>query len=474
MKIVRIVTYQNAVFQRSFLGKRNKTKERGKNMEPIHIAILGVIALLVLLFMGMNIGTCMFAVGFFGSWVVFLAKGLSIEKALNAALIVFQKIPFTQATNYTFVVIPLFVLMGQLCYYSGMSAGLYNMCSKLLSNLKGGLAMATVAACGCFGAICGSSAATAATMGVVALPEMKKHGYKDSLACGSIAAGGTLGILIPPSTGFILYGIIAGESIGKLFAAGILPGILLAVCYCISIAIQVRVKPDLAPNKVKTSLLEKVKALPGGIPMVILFLVAIGGIMTGFFTAVEASAMGVFCAFIYMLFKRTFNWKVFKASLIETVKTSGMMFLILIGAYVFGNFLTVTGLPTALASFIGGLNVSKWIILFIILVIYAVMGCLMDSLAMVLITVPIFYPVMMQLGFDGIWYGVIMVMVMELGLITPPVGMNCYIVAGVAKDVPLWDIFKGVAPCLVGMVVAVILVCAFPQIALVIPNMLTI
>lgn len=443
-------------------------------MEPLHIAILGVVVLLVLLFMGMNIGTCMMAVGFFGSWVVFLAKGLTVQKALNAALIVFQKIPFTQATNYTFVVIPLFVLMGQLCYYSGMSAGLYNMASKLLGNLKGGLAMATVAACGCFGAICGSSAATAATMGVVALPEMKKHGYQDSLACGSIAAGGTLGILIPPSTGFIMYGIIAGESIGKLFTAGIMPGILLALCYCVSIAVQVRVKPDLAPDKVKYPMKEKIRSLAGGIPMVILFVVAIGGIMTGFFTAVEASAMGTFCAFLYMLYKRTFNWKVFKASLIETVKTSGMMFLILIGAYVFGNFLTVTGLPTSLATFIGGLHVSRWVILFVILVIYAIMGCLMDSLAMVLITVPIFYPVMMNLGFDGIWYGVIMVMVMELGLITPPVGMNCYIVAGVAKDVPLWTIFKGVAPCLVGMVVAVILVCIFPQIATWLPSLLTI
>lgn len=443
-------------------------------MEPLHIAILGVVVLLVLLFMGMNIGTCMMAVGFFGSWVVFLAKGLTVQKALNAALIVFQKIPFTQATNYTFVVIPLFVLMGQLCFYSGMSAGLYNMASKLLGNLKGGLAMATVAACGCFGAICGSSAATAATMGVVALPEMKKHGYQDSLACGSIAAGGTLGILIPPSTGFIMYGIIAGESIGKLFTAGIMPGILLALCYCLSIAVQVRVKPDLAPDKVKWPLKEKIRSLAGGIPMVILFVVAIGGIMTGFFTAVEASAMGTFCAFLYMLYKRTFNWKVFKASLIETVKTSGMMFLILIGAYVFGNFLTVTGLPTSLANFIGGLNVSRWVILFVILLIYAIMGCLMDSLAMVLITVPIFYPVMMNLGFDGIWYGVIMVMVMELGLITPPVGMNCYIVAGVAKDVPLWTIFKGVAPCLVGMVVAVVLVCVFPQIATWLPSLLTI
>lgn len=439
-------------------------------MEPLHIAILGVIVLLVLLFMGMNIGTCMMAVGFFGSWVVFLAKGFTFEKALSAAFIVFQKIPFTQATNYTFVVIPLFVLMGQLCYYSGMSAGLYNMAAKLLGNLKGGLAMATVAACGCFGAICGSSAATAATMGVVALPEMKKHGYKDSLACGSIAAGGTLGILIPPSTGFIMYGIIAGESIGKLFTAGILPGILLAICYCLSIAVQVRVKPDLAPDKVKWPLKDKLRSLTGGIPMVILFAVAIGGIMTGFFTAVEASAMGTFCAFLYMLFKKTFNWKVFKASLIETVKTSGMMFLILIGAYVFGNFLTVTGLPTTLAAFIGGLHVSRYLILLVILVIYAIMGCLMDSLAMVLITVPIFYPVMMQLGFDGIWYGVIMVMVMELGLITPPVGMNCYIVAGVAKDVPLWSIFKGVAPCLVGMVVAVFLVCAFPEIATWLPG----
>ncbi|MGN1003281.1 MAG: TRAP transporter large permease [Oscillospiraceae bacterium] len=441
------------------------------SLSPLTIAVIGVIVLLVLLVMGMNIGICMMAVGFFGCWVAYAAKGLALSKALSAAFIVFQKVPFTQATNYSFVVIPLFVLMGQLCYYSGMSAGLYNMCEKWLGTLRGGLAMATVVACALFGAICGSSAATAATMAVVALPEMRKHNYDDGLACGSIAAGGTLGILIPPSTGFILFGIIAGESVGKLFAAGIIPGIILAICFCISIAVMCKVNPDLAPGKVKYSMKEKIASLTGGLPMVVLFVIVIGGILTGFFTAVEASAIGVVLAFIYLLIRRRFTWKTFISALRETVKTSGMIFLILIGAYVFGNFLTVTNLPTTLANFVGGLNVNRYIILAIILVIYAVMGCLMDSLAMVMLTVPIFYPIMTQaLGFNGIWYGVLMVMVMEMGLITPPVGMNVYIVSGTAKDVPLQKIFKGVAPMLIGMIAAILIVIIFPQTALFLAN----
>ncbi len=434
-------------------------------LSPLTIALIGVAVLLVLLFMGMNIGICMMFVGFFGCLAAYMAKGLVLQKALTASFIVFQKVPFTQATTYSFVVIPLFVLMGQLCYYSGMSAGLFDMAEKWLGSLRGGLAMATVAACACFGAICGSSAATAATMAVVALPQMRKHGYDDGLGCASIAAGGTLGILIPPSTGFILYGIITGESVGQLFAAGIIPGIILAICFCITIAIMVRVKPELAAETVKYPMKQKVVSLKGGLPMVVLFAIVIGGILTGFFTAVEASAIGVVASFIYLIIRKQCTWKNVKASLVETVKTSGMILLILIGAYIFGAFLTVTNLPNTLAAFVGGLNVSRYIILIIILIIYAIMGCLMDSLAMVMLTVPIFYPIMTALGFNGVWYGVIMVMVMEMGLITPPVGMNVYIVSGVAKDVPLQKIFKSVAPMILGMVAAIAIVTIFPQTA---------
>lgn len=432
-------------------------------MDPLTIALIGVVALLVLLCMGMNIGVCMMAVGFFGFMAV---RGL--EPALN----LFKSIPFTQATNYSFTVIPLFVLMGQFCYYSGMSSGLYDMAQKWLGGMKGGLAAATVAACACFSAICGSTAATAATMGVVALPEMRKNGYDDGLSCGSIAAGGTLGILIPPSTGFIIFGIVSGTSIGGLFAAGIIPGIILAVCYILSISVMVRIKPELAPGKMKYSTKEKLISLKGGLPMVVLFAVVIGGIFGGLFTANEAAAIGAMMGFLYLVIRRKFSMKVMIACLRETVKTSGMIFLILIGAYIFGSFLTITQLPSKLAEFVLALNVNKYVVLLVVLIMYAIMGCLMDSLAMVMLTVPIFMPIMLSLGFDPIWYGVIMIMVMEMGLITPPVGMNVYIVAGVAKDVPLQRIFLGVAPMVVGMCVAIFIVCTFPQVALWLPGIL--
>jgi tripartite ATP-independent transporter DctM subunit len=405
----------------------------------------------------------MMAVGFFGFWYV---------RGLGPALTLFRQIPFTQATTYSFTVIPLFVLMGNLCFYSGMSADLFDTAHKWLGGMKGGLAAATVAACAAFSAICGSTAATAATMGVVALPEMRKHGYDDSLSCGSIAAGGTLGILIPPSTGFIIYGIVSGESIGGLFAAGILPGLLLALCYIAAIAVVVRIWPDRAPDKLHFTFKEKLISLKGGAAMIILFVIAIGGIFSGWFTANEAAAVGAMAALIYLIARRRFTWKIFFDCLRDTVKTSGMIFLILIGAYIFGSFLTITQLPKTLAIFVESLNVSRYIILAVIIVIYAVMGCLMDSLAMVMLTVPIFLPIMTGLGFNGIWYGVLMIMVMEMGLITPPVGMNVYIVAGVAKDVPLQKIFKGVAPMVIGMFVAVVINCAWQDLALYLPRLL--
>jgi tripartite ATP-independent transporter DctM subunit len=431
-------------------------------MNALTIAILGIVVLLILLVLGMNIGISMMAVGFVGYWIV---------RGFSPALTVFQKIPFTQASTYSFVVIPLFVLMGQLCYYSGMSKDLYNMFHCLLGNLKGGLAMATVGACACFSAICGSTAATAATMGVVALPEMKEHGYEDGLSCGSIAAGGTLGILIPPSTGFIIYGIVAGESIGALFAAGIIPGIILALCYIASIAITVHRHPERAPGRQQFTAREKIASLKGGLAMVVLFVIVIGGMLAQIFTANQAAALGALLALLYLVGRRKFTWKVFLSCLKETIKTSGMIFLILIGAYVFGSFLTISRLPTVLAEFVTGLSVSKYIILVVIILIYAVMGCFMDSLAMVMLTVPIFLPIMTSLGFDPVWYGVVMIMVMEMGLITPPVGMNVYIVSGVAKDVPLQTIFRGVAPMVIGMLVAIVIICVFPDLALFLPHL---
>ena len=432
-------------------------------MSFITLAIIGIIVLVILLFMGMNIGITMMAVGFFG---VFAIRGL------DPAIGVLKTIPFTYASNYSFAVIPLFILMGQFAFHSGMSSDLFNAADKWLSRFKGGLAMATVAACAGFSAICGSTAATAATMGVVALPEMRKYGYKDGLATGSIAAGGTLGILIPPSTGFIIYGIIAEQSIGRLFAAGIIPGILLALCYILSIAVQVRIQPQIAPGTKKYPFKEMLSALKGTLGIIILFVAVIGGMFANIFTANEAAGVGAALTLIMMIVKRQFTWAKFVDCLRSAVKTSGMIFLILIGAYVFGAFLALTQLPMVLANFVTGLDVSPYVVLLVILVLYALLGCIMDSLAMVMLTVPIFLPIITAIGFDPIWYGVLMIMVMEMGLITPPVGMNVYIVAGVAKDVPLITIFKGVAPMVVGMLVAVIIVCAFPQLSLWLPNLL--
>ncbi|NLO97762.1 MAG: TRAP transporter large permease [Peptococcaceae bacterium] len=432
-------------------------------MSFLSIAIIGIIVLVILLFLGMNIGITMMAVGFFGALYI---------RGFDSALGLLKTIPFAQASSYSLAVIPLFILMGQFAFHSGLSSDLFDAADKWLSRLKGGLAMATIAACAGFSAICGSTAATAATMGVVALPEMRKYGYSNRLATGSIAAGGTLGILIPPSTGFIIYGIIAEQSIGRLFAAGIFPGIVLTICYIISVAVLVRVNPNIAPGTKKYPFKEMLYSLKGVIGIAILFIAVIGGMFANIFTANEAAGVGATLTLIMMILKRQFTWAKFIDCLRSTVKTAGMIFLILIGAYVFGAFLALTQLPMTLANFVTGLDVNPYVVLAVILVLYAILGCIMDSLAMVMLTVPIFLPIITALGFDPIWYGVLMIMVMEMGLITPPVGMNVYIVAGVAKDVPLVEIFKGVAPMVLGMFIAVIIVAAFPQISLWLPNLL--
>lgn len=427
------------------------------------IGVTGIVTLVVLIFAGMNIGLTMLSVGF---------VGFAVAAGMKPAFGILQTVPFTNAANYGLAVIPLFVFMGELAFVSGMSGGLYEAGRKWLARLPGGLACATLAACAGFAAICGSTAATAATMGTVALPEMRKSGYKDGLATGTLAAGGALGILIPPSAAFIVYGIISEQSIGRLFAAGVIPGIMLALLFIITVVIRVKISPALAPASPRSTWREKLRSLPGLLPVICLFLFVVGGIFVGVFTATEAAGAGAFVAFLYWVARRKFTRATLVLVLKNTVKTTSMIFLILIGAYVFGYFLTITNIPMSLASFVSGLAVSKYVVLVIVILAYIFLGCIMDALAMIMLTVPIFLPLLMALEFNPIWFGVIAVLVMEIGLITPPVGLNVYVIGGVAKDVPLPVIFKGVAFFIIPLLLLVLILTVFPQIALWLPNLL--
>lgn len=420
------------------------------------IAILGIVILLVLLFAGMDIGMAMLSVGFIGYVII---------NSFGSALGLLKSSPATVASNYSFCVIPLFILMGNFAFASGLSGGLYDVGHKWLNRLPGGLACATIAACAGFGAICGSVPATAATMSVVAIPEMRKYNYDDSLSSGAVAVGSTLGIMIPPSTAFIMYGIMAEESIGKLFMAGVFPGILLAILCIISIVIIVMRNPSLAPKSGKVTWGERLKSLKGLIRVVILFGIVFGGMGTGIFTINEAAAAGAFVGLVIYIVSGKFTWKGFGSVMYDSIKTIAMTYLILIGADVFSKFLSISNLPTNLAAFVGGLAVSKYVILVFILVIYAILGCFMDAMAMILLTVPIFLPIIKTLGFDPIWFGVMIVLVMELGLVTPPVGLACYVVKGTAKDVPLQKVFKGCFPLIPAILVAMVLVIVFPELA---------
>ncbi len=427
------------------------------------LAILGIVLLVVLLLAGVHIGFAMMIVGF---------VGYVIAVSMTGGIGMLKSVPFAQTANYSLAVIPLFVLMGQFAFASGLSKDLYDACYKFFGRIPGGLAVSTIVASAGFAAICGSSAASSATMGVVCFPEMKRYKYDDGLSTGCLAAGGTLGILIPPSVGFILYGIASGESIGALFAAGIIPGIILTGCYIGAIVIQVVKNPAKGPKGEKFSMKEKMQALVKIIPILILFVIVIGGIFIGFFTANEGGAIGAFGAMLFMLYRKWGNWKEFFHAVFEAVKTSAMIFLIVTGAYAFGYFLTVTMLPTMLATTIAGLAVPKYVILILILLVYVVLGCIMDSLSMIVLLVPIFLPIAQSLGFDTIWFGVLMVMVMEMGQITPPVGINAFIIAGIAKDVPLAKVFKGLVPFILALIIAIAVVLIFPQLSLFIPNMI--
>lgn len=427
------------------------------------IGVLGIVILFIFLAFRMYIGMAMALLGFLGIWIL---------SGLYPAASILGIVPHAEGSSYTLSVIPLFVLMGQFAFVSGISADIYKTVYAWMGRLRGGLSMATVLACAGFAAVCGSSLATGATMGTVAIPEMRKYKYDMRLATGCVAAGGTLGILIPPSIGFVIYGILIEESIGKLFMAGFLPGILLAVLFILAIYIQCKLKPEIGPRGPATTFKVKVKSLGGTWGMLLLFFLVMGGIYLGVFTPTEAAGVGAFGAFVFALAKGKLNKQSFIQSLMETGKTTAFIFLIIIGANIFSSFMGLAKLPMALADLMVALPLSRYFILAAILLVYIALGCVMDCYAIMILTVPIIFPVVEALQFDPIWFGVVMVIVLEMGLITPPVGLNVYVLKGVAPDVPFTTIFKGIWPYLMVEAVAIVILTIFPGIALFIPSLM--
>ena len=427
------------------------------------IGITGVVLLIIMLFSRMPVGFAMALLGFLGfSYVVNLQAGLDLM--VRDIWDIFS--------SYGLTVIPLFVFMGQIAFHAGISRRLYDSAYILFGQRRGGLAMATVLACAGFAAITGSTNATAATMATVTLPEMKRYGYDMGLATGTVAAAGSLGILIPPSVIFIVYGILTGESIGKLFAAGILPGILLCLLFLIAIHIRVKKNPSLAPPGPKTSLKEKAGAFAGVIETLLLFAMVMGGIFWGIFTPTEAAAVGAFLTLFIAIIRKQLSWHGFVQSLADTIQISCMVMVIVTGAVIFGHFMAITRLPYELAGWVGSLPLPRFAVMGVIILVYMFGGCFMDALAMIMLTIPIFFPVAQSLGFDPIWFGVVIVLVTEMGVITPPVGVNVYVVYGVSKDVPLETIFKGVLPMLLALIICNLIIIIFPQIALYLPGLM--
>ena len=430
-------------------------------MNPLTTGIIGIAFLFLLFATGMPIAFVMTLVG----WLGYVYLG-SVDGGMHILGISF----YAGGTTYTLSVIPLFVLMGQFASHAGLSKQIYRAVERWIGHRRGGLAMATVGACASFAAISGSSVATAATMGTVALPEMKKYRYGTSLATGTVAAGGTLGILIPPSATFVFYAILTEQSVGKLFIAGILPGIMLALLFMLAINIQVRLNPKIAPRSEGAAFREKISALKDVWGMLALFMLVMGGIYIGVFTPTEAAGIGAFGAFVFSIYKRNMTWKHFMASLRMTGQNTGMIFIIVIGAYVFGYFLAITRIPFELADYMAGLELSRYVILAGVVLIYTILGMFLDGWAIMVLTIPIIHPMMVNLGFDPIWFGVMVVIMLEMALITPPVGVNVFIIKGVAQDVPMYTIFKGIWPFWVAMLVGLIILTIFPEIALLLPN----
>lgn len=427
------------------------------------VAILGFVVLFVLMLLRVPVGMAMGLVG---------VVGYSYIAGTGPALKLVGQTSMRTVTDYTFGVIPMFMLMGAFVSVSGVSRELFRAANAFIGHLRGGLGVATVLACGGFAAICGSSVATAATFSTVAYPEMRRFGYPQSFSAGVIAAGGTLGAMLPPSTVLAVYAILTQQDIGKLFMAGIVPGLLAMGMYVITIMLIVFFRPDWLPAGEKQNLSQRLNGLKDVWAPLVLFLFVIGGLYGGFFTPTEAGGVGASGAFLLGVLRGKLDKAGIREALLSATRTSAAVFTVLIGALLFGYFLTITQAPQKLTEILTGLGIGRYGVLGLIMLMYLVLGCLMDAMAMIILTVPIIYPVIIQLGFDPIWFGIIIVMTVELGLIHPPVGMNVFVIKSVVKEVSFLTIFKGVIPFVITDILRLMILIAFPIIALWLPNRL--
>ncbi len=430
-------------------------------MTPLVVGLIGIACLFGLLILRMPVAFAMMVVGFFGYWAL---------SGLRGAGGVLLTETYGAIANYSLIVVPMFVLLGNISSAAGFSRGLYEAAFAWVGRFRGGLASASVMGCAVFSAVSGSSVATAVTLGKVALPEMKRLGYADRLATGSIAAGGTLGFLIPPSTGFVLYAILTEQSIGRLFMAGILPGLLLTGLFMATIWLIAWRDPAAGPRGAAVGLAERLRVLGQAAPLLGVIVLSIGGIYVGAFTPVEASGIGAALVIGLAVVQRRLTWSGFRRAVMNTLSTSAMLYAIVVGANVLNPFFAVTRIPAALGEGLATLGFGPYETLLVIILAYIVLGMFMDGLSMLVITTPIVFPVIVAQGFDPIWFGVIAVIVIEMGMITPPVGLNVFVVRGVAEGVPLTTIFRGVLPFLGAMVIALLLIIAVPDIALLLPN----
>lgn len=433
-------------------------------MSPELIGLIGISLLLVLILLRVSVGLSLFLVGFLGvAWLSDWNVGLS---QLGSSA-------FGTSNNYSLSVIPLFILMGMFMSNTGLGKDLFYTVDKWIGHFRGGLAIATIGAASIFAAISGSTNATTATLAKIAIPEMNEYKYRTTFSTAAVAAGGTLGILIPPSVILIIYGALTSEPIGPLLIGGIIPGIIMTLLFMIMINIQVRLNPEIAPRKNEhVSFPDKIKSLKNVWAFLLIFFISIGGIYLGIFTPTEAGGIGAIGAFILTVLTKRLKWKSLLSSLDESLRLSVMLFLILIGASLFGKFLALSQIPFFLTSKVTTLDVSPYVILALILIVYFFLGMFLEGIAIMVLTLPIVYPMITQLGFDGLWFGIIMVMILNIGVLTPPLGLSVYIISGVVKDVPIEKIFLGVIPSIITMIIFTIILVIFPEIVTFLPNLI--
>ena len=430
-------------------------------MSPTLVGILGLAGLFLLIFLRVPIGIALAIAGALGYWTL---------SGLDPTLALLGSVPFEIAYNYDLSIIALFVLMGNFAMVSGMSRDLYDMARSLVGHWPGGLASATVVGCAGFAAVSGSSLASAVTMGRVALPEMRRHDYHPRLATGCVAAGGTLGILIPPSTGFIIYALLTEESIGQLFLAGVLPGLLLTGLFMATIAILTRLNPAIGPKADRLLWRERLRSVGRSFSLIGIVFAVLGGIYFGVFTPVEAAAIGAFLTLCLTVVRGRLNLETLKFCILETVKTFAFVYLIVIGAFLFNPFLAVTQIPANLAAAMPGLDLAPVTILIVIVIGYIILGTFLEGLAMMVLTLPIVFPLIKDMGYDPIWFGALLVVILEMSLISPPLGLNVFVVKGIAEGVPMGEIFRGIIPFWGAMLICAALLIAFPDIALILPE----